>query len=250
MRVLIIEDENLNAELITSHILNYDDSIEIVLVLKSKKEIEEWFSLGKQVDLVFSDIELLDGNVFSVLRKNIINCPIIFTTAYDTFLQDAFDSNGIAYLLKPISYERFKFAIEKYHNLKGNSKVINWEKVALDLMHPKINYKERIVVKSKNEIIILNTNLISVIFSDSGKCVAIDKNGNEYIFREKISELITELNPNVFFQINRSEIINVNYIDKIETYFNDRLLIKIVNYKNKFTTSTSNTPEFKKWLDK
>ncbi|UOX33074.1 LytTR family DNA-binding domain-containing protein [Flavobacterium sediminilitoris] len=250
MKVIIIEDEDLNAEIISNHLQKFDSSIEIVAHLKSKEEIKKWYNENDQVDLVFSDIELLDGNVFSVLKNDLIKCPIIFTTAYDTFYQDAFDVNGIGYLLKPISYSRFEIAMQKLKTLQGKEKNINWEKIANTLLKTNKVYKERIIVKNNNEITILNANTISAFLSDSGKCVAIDENGKEHIFREKISDLVDELNPNTFFQINRGEIININYIEKIETYFNDRLLIKIKNYKNKVTTSTSITPEFKRWLDK
>lgn len=248
MKVLIIEDEDLNAEIIVNHIHRYDATLEIVAHLKSKAAIEDWLLQNNSVDLVFSDIELLDGNVFSLLKENKIEAPIIFTTAYDTFYQDAFDTNGIAYLLKPISYKRFEAAMHKFQNLKGDEKQQDWEKIATTLLKT-TTYKERIIIKNNNEITILSTNSIAALFSDSGKCIAIDDNGKEYPFRDKISELIAQLDPSIFFQINRSEIINLNYIEKIETYFNDRLLIKIKNHKNKLTTSTTITPQFKKWLD-
>ena len=58
-------------------------------------------------DLIFSDIELLDGNVFVLYEQFRVTCPVIFTTAYDQFLLPAFRGNGIAYLLKPFEYEQF-----------------------------------------------------------------------------------------------------------------------------------------------
>lgn len=250
MKVLIIEDEDLNAETIVNHIHRYDATLQIVAHLKSKAAIEDWLLQNNSVDLVFSDIELLDGNVFSLLKENKIAAPIIFTTAYDTFYQDAFDSNGIAYLLKPISYKRFEAAMHKFQNLKGDEKQHDWQQIATTLLKSTANYKERIIIKNNTEITILNTKNIAALLTDAGKCIAIDENGKEHTFRDKISDLAAQLDPNIFFQINRSEIINLNYIEKIETYFNDRLLIKIKNYKNKLTTSTSITPQFKRWLEK
>jgi DNA-binding LytR/AlgR family response regulator len=250
MKVVIIEDEDLNAELLSKHILKYDSSIKILAHLKSKKEVEKWFNTTNDVDLVFSDIELLDGNVFSLLKENSIQCPIIFTTAFDTFYQDAFDVNGIAYLLKPISYIRFEKAMQKFEVLNKNESKINWDKIGISLLNTNKNYKERIIIKNNNEITILNTKEIALILSDSGKCIAVNDCGKEYKFRDKISDLIEVLNPEVFFQINRSEIINIKSIEKIETYFNDRLIIKIKNYKNRVTTSASLTSDFKRWLEK
>ena len=113
MNVLIIEDEPLNAEIIVEFLQRYDSTIHISGQLPSKEKAQIWLEENGQVDLVFSDIELLDGNVFSLLKNNVIPSPIIFTTAYNTFYQEAFDVNGIAYLLKPISYERFSQAMKK-----------------------------------------------------------------------------------------------------------------------------------------
>lgn len=248
MKVLIIEDEALNAEVITDHLKKYDSSIQILTYLKSKEKTREWIEKNGQVDLVFSDIELLDGNIFSLLKENIITSPIIFTTAYNTFYQDAFDVNGIAYLLKPINYERFSQAMKKFEALKTSSKNPDWSVISELLQQKTKRYKERIIIKNSTEIQILNTEKTVAILSNLGKLTAIDQSGKKYEFRYKLSDLAEELDPKVFFQINRGEIININFIEKIEPYFNDRLSIKMRNLKIKLIISTSSTVEFRKWI--
>lgn len=252
MNVLLIEDEQLNADLLTENLQQYSKEINVVGLCKSKQEVKIWLENNdeKSLDLVFSDIELLDGNVFSLLEKNIFSCPIIFTTAYNDFYQNAFDANGIAYLLKPISFKKLSTAIEKFEKLYQKEKysVFDWDKIS-ELIHGK-TYKERIVLKNNAEITILTTKNIGAILSNEGKLIAIDENGKSNEFRGKLSELITELNPKEFFQINRSEIININFVEKIEPYFGDRLSIKIKNYKPHLITSASTTAEFRKWLEK
>ena len=248
MKVLVIEDETLNAEIITEHLKKYDRSVEIVAYLKSKEKTQEWIEKNGQVDLVFSDIELLDGNVFSLLKENIINSPIIFTTAYDDFYQDAFDVNGIAYLLKPINYERFLQAMRKFKVLTISDKSPNWSEISELLRQKTKQYKERIIIRTSSEIQILSTEKIVAILSHSGKLTAIDQLGKEYEYRYKISDLALELDPKLFFQINRGEIININFIEKIEPYFKDRLSIKMINLRTKLITSTSSTVEFRKWI--
>lgn len=247
MKVLIIEDEAINIEIVTDHILRYNSKIEIVASLQSKEELEKWYQTNEQVDLVFSDIELLDGNVFSLLKTNIIKSPIVFTTAYNTFYQDAFDVNGIAYLLKPISYNKFCKAMKKFETLQN--KVLDWEKISETIHGLNNDYKERIISKTKTEIKILSTKKVGAILSNSGKCMAIDENGKEHEFRYKLSDLKKELNPKDFFQINRGEIVNINFIEKIEPYFGDRLSISIKNYKQYLITSASATSEFRKWIE-
>lgn len=251
MTAIIIEDEHHNAAIIRDHIQKFDSKITIVAHLKSNQEITGWFKKNDQVDVVFSDIELLDGTVFLSLKENIIRCPIIFTTAYNTFYQEAFDSNGIGYLLKPVSYNRFAEAMQKFLNFKKQEEpAVNWNALAVSLLqnHSKV-YKERIVIKNSEGISILNTVEVAAILANAGKCVAIDGNGKEHDFKATLSELIQELNPAVFFQINRGEIVNINYILKIENYFNERLAIQIKNYKTRLITSSATTAEFKRWIN-
>ena len=59
------------------------------------------FLESHSVDLIFSDIELLDGNSFEIYKQVPVRCPVIFTTAFDQFWMNAFECNGVDYLLKP-----------------------------------------------------------------------------------------------------------------------------------------------------
>lgn len=249
MKVLIIEDEDLNSEIIEEHLKKYDYKIEISASLKSKEMTREWIGKNGQVDLVFSDIELLDGNVFSMLKENIITSPIIFTTAYNNFYQDAFDVNGISYLLKPISYERFSAAMKKFEILNTSVQNPDWRIISELLNQKTKQYKERIIIKNSTEIHILNTDKTVAIFSNLGKLTAVDDSGKEHEFRYKLSDLAEELDPKIFFQINRGEIVNINFIEKIAPYFGDRLALTLKNLKAKLITSASTTSEFRKWIE-
>ncbi|HEU4496241.1 MAG TPA: LytTR family DNA-binding domain-containing protein, partial [Flavobacterium sp.] len=154
--------------------------------------------------------------------------------------------------LKPISYNRFAEAMQKFlHLKKEEEKSVDWHALAVSLLQnqSKKNYKERIIIKDNNAVLILNTIEIAAILAESGKCIAVDANGKEHYFKAAISELAQELNPAVFFQINRGEIININFILKIENHFRDRLSIQLKNYKTRLITSTSATSEFKRWIN-
>ncbi len=248
MRVLLIEDEDLNTEVIISYLQRYDKTIEVVAHLQSKEAVRNWIMINGQVDLVFCDIELLDGNVFSMLDQNVITSPIIFTTAYNNFYQNAFDVNGIAYLLKPISFDKFSRAMQKFESLHSVNKALDWSAISTLLQENAKNYKERIIVKNEGDIHILATDKTVAILSNAGKLTAIDFNGKAHEFRGTLQALADELNPNMFFQINRGELININFIEKIEPYFGDRLAIKMQHLKSKLITSAAATSSFRKWL--
>jgi two-component system response regulator LytT len=99
MNVLLIEDEELSARQLTQYLAAADPAAKVVGVLKSIEKALAWFAQNPMPDLIFSDIELLDGNVFAVYDQVHVSCPIIFITAYDQFLLQAFQGQGIAYLL-------------------------------------------------------------------------------------------------------------------------------------------------------
>lgn len=250
MKIVLIEDESLNAEQLLFYITRYDPSITIAAVLKSNKEIQEWFEKNESPSLAFCDINLLDGNVFSSLHKNIISCPIIFTTAFNDFYQEAFDSNGIAYLLKPISFKSFELAMDKFKRLTHSPAVIDWLGISAVVKKLNTQYRERILIKNNFSTLLLEVKNIMYISTNLGICEATDNKGKTYGFRQKFSDLAAELDPDIFFQINRGEIVNINFIEMIEPYFNDRSSVKFINHSKHLITSAAITAEFKKWLER
>ncbi|MFT6335987.1 MAG: DNA-binding LytR/AlgR family response regulator [Halioglobus sp.] len=117
MNILIIEDEQIAGEKLKGYIQKYIHQDVSISWVRSVTEVYELLSNPHSFDMIFSDIELLDGNVFSVYEKVQITCPIIFCTAYDQFVMKAFETNGIAYLLKPYNEEQFLDAWKKYQIL-------------------------------------------------------------------------------------------------------------------------------------
>ena len=118
MRIVIIEDEKIAYEKLVSFVREVvkPDALSWV---RSIQEGRTFFETNQVVDVIFSDIELLDGPVFELFKIVTPACPIVFCTAYDQFYVDAFATNGIAYLLKPYSQEQFVEAWNKYLLLFG-----------------------------------------------------------------------------------------------------------------------------------
>ena len=106
MRTIIIEDEKPAAEKLIKSLAKADPAIDIVTICSSIRESVEWLSKNPMPDLIFMDIELSDGSSFKIFEKINITCPVIFTTAYDEYWQQAFENNSIDYLLKPIKQDK------------------------------------------------------------------------------------------------------------------------------------------------
>lgn len=250
MRVLIIEDEPPARTKLAKFIQQYNPKIEIIGNLERVAETIIWFNENSTPDLIFADIELLDGNVFEVFNNLKISAPIIFTTAYDQFLLQAFEKNGIAYLLKPFDYQKFSAAMEKFELLKNNFVAAQNDfllEIQANLKQPK--YKERFVIKTRNGIQLLETKQISFIQMQDEIPFAFDAVGKKFPLNESLSNLEKVLNPNVFFRLNRSEIVNLNFIENLKPDFHDRLIISIKNLNIKLTSSTNRTPDLRRWLE-
>ena len=119
MKVIIIEDEVLNAEHLTILLKKIDQTIEIIETVDSVKKSIKLLSEKPNVDLLFVDIHLADGISFDIFSKIEVNIPIIFTTAYNEYAIKAFKVNSIDYLLKPIGIEDLRQALQKFEKLRS-----------------------------------------------------------------------------------------------------------------------------------
>src|SRR5262245_37370186 len=100
MHLVIVEDEALAREKLASSLHTVAPDAVIVAQLASLAEAIRWFTANPPPDLLFSDIQLTDGLSFELFRAVPVRCPVVFTTAFDEYLLEAFQTNGIDYLLK------------------------------------------------------------------------------------------------------------------------------------------------------
>ncbi|MEN5231624.1 LytTR family DNA-binding domain-containing protein [Sphingobacterium faecium] len=209
------------------------------------------FLKNNTVDLIFSDIELLDGNAFDIYREVHLNCPIIFTTAYDQFWMDAFDTNGIAYLLKPFSKERFQKAWDKFLLLR-NTEDVMIERIA-KLMEQNFltkAYKKRFTIRLHQGIYFLDTEKINFFEACDGVLFAYDILGKKHVLSEStLKEIEEQLDPSDFFRINRSELICKKYVEKIERYNKNSLAVKLQGHQEYLKTSQTMTAAFRSWIE-
>ena len=113
MKVVIIEDEKIIAKTLANNIRKIDENIYVEEILPSLKTAKKWLAENPEPDILFMDIQLSDGVSFDLLDHFKLNCPIVFTTAYDEYAVRAFKVNGVDYLLKPVEEEDLQKALKK-----------------------------------------------------------------------------------------------------------------------------------------
>lgn len=237
-KAIIIEDEPLARERLQDLLEPYKEQIEIVteadngiLALKKIKEYKP--------DLIFLDIQMPGLNGFQVLRelpKKDIPL-VIFTTAYDEYALNAFETNAVDYLLKPIESVKLQRAIEKLELFKKEEN--NYDETISKLMNyiakiehfngdNKKNHKyKRLQVKTGDEILFVDLEEICY-FKAEGKYSEINTFDRHLLSNYSFSQL-SEILPKKFVKIHRSFIVNLDRIVKLKKWFGGSYKVEIDN---------------------
>lgn len=253
--VVIIEDEAPARRKLNRFLDEVPEEVNIIAELTTVEEAIVFLKTLPKIDLILSDIELLDGNAFTIYEEVNIICPIIFTTAYNQFLMNAFESNGIDYLLKPFSSERFQKAWNKFLLLR-NSKQDQTElastvnRLISSFQTNDKSFKKRFAVNTSRATYFIETTQIQYFKAEDGVIIAVDKeNKNHLLAVSTLKEIENQLDPEQFFKINRSEIVHKLFIDSIERYNKNTLAVKLQFQKNHLITSQSSTASFRNWIE-
>lgn len=254
MNILILEDEIPAFKKLLKHLEIYFKTKLHFDWARTVSEAKKHLQQDNQYDVVLADIQLLDGTSFDLFKEVTITCPIIFCSAYDKYLFEAFQSNGIAYLLKPYTQEELQAAFTKYDVLFRDAayKRIDHETINQfkELLHKTSkHYKDRFIIKNAQGIYLLDIADVSLIEAKGTFCKCLDHKGKTHLLSQSIGVLVEKLNPGFFFRINRSQIVNINFIESMENHLKNRLLLQMTGVKEKALTSSDVTPSFRAWLE-
>lgn len=249
MKVLIIEDEPRAAHRLSKLIKQIAPDTNIVAILESVRESLKFLKSNPSPDLIFSDIRLADDLSFEIYKQIKVSCPIIFTTAYDQYAIEAFSTNGIDYLLKPIEEERLKQAIEKLKNLE---KKPDLEKI-LDLISKNSigskKYKTRFMVRVGEQIKAIITENIKAFYSFDRATFILTNSNNNYIVDYSLDQLEEMLDPRLFFRVNRKHFVSLDACKQIYAWSNSRLKIEVEGLDDEVVVARERVSGFKEWLD-
>jgi len=247
MKVLILEDENRAVNHLKRLIQLVAPDMEVVKVYDTVRESVKYLEQAPSVELIFSDVQLADGISFEIFSKVTVKCPIIFTTAYDTYAIEAFNTNGIDYLLKPIEEERLRKAIEKARQYTTR---IDLESLLSMKIGSSKQAKSRFMVKVGEKIRTITVQEILVFYSFEKTTYLHTNTHRDYIIEYSLEELETLLDQERFFKINRKYIVSIEACSQIIAWSNSRLKIDIEGIDDqKIVVARERVREFKTWLD-
>lgn len=251
MRVVIFEDEHIAGEKLQLLLERIDPEIEVLKIIPSIAEGFEFLEKNT-IDLGFFDIHLEDGLSFSLLEKAEINFPVIFTTAYDRYAIQAFKHHSIDYLLKPIQKQDVIQALEKFKQLSTafSPEVltrISSQKISKDTFNV---YRERFTVKIGDRIKIIPTEEIVCVYSRAKGTFLFTSSGKSYLLEQSLESILSLLDPNIFFKVNRKHIVRIDKIDSLLQFSNSRQKVVLpIPFDEEIIVAREKVKLFKTWLE-
>lgn len=248
MKVFIIEDEARAADLLQQILMEIDSDIRIIGRAES---IHEAISLlnNLQPELIFSDIQLEDGLSFEIFEQVEIRCPIVFTTAYDQYAIEAFKTNGIDYLLKPVEPSRLRQSLNKVKKLSPNLYLNDILALANSPLHQQQKYKSRFVIKVGERIKSIGIDEIQAFFSHENGTYLLTSDGRRYPIDYSLDHIDGMLNPETYFRISRKFIISIDACQDIVAWSNSRLKVQLKGVEDQMAiVARERVQLFKSWL--
>ncbi|AEI49891.1 LytR/AlgR family response regulator transcription factor [Runella slithyformis] len=258
MNVLIVEDEKLTAQRLQMLLHRYDPNIRILAQLPSVTKTLQWFRDRPPIapDLLFLDIHLEDDLGFRIIEDLKLTIPVIFTTAYNEYMLQAFKVNSIDYLLKPIDADELAAALDKFRLFWPTKPVPSTENQLASLAHllEKSNagtYKDRFMVAIGTKLRSIKTQDIAYFSLEDKVTLLITNEGLRLSVDYSIEKLVQLLDPHQFFRVNRSFLVSLSAIHTVHTYSGGKLKLDLVPLpRQEVFVSGDRITGFKEWLGK
>jgi two-component system, LytTR family, response regulator len=212
IRAIVVDDERPSREVVCNYLRDYCENIQVVATASSVKTAYRIIKKHNP-DVVFLDIELGDGNGFDLLPMfEKLNFKIIFITAYSEHAIKAFRVNAIDYLLKPVSIEELKAAVEKvksYNNFKTDSEHIA---ALINCFSDTKSFQNTITIPHIKGFEVLKVNEIIMCKAD-GYCTEFFLTGKRKIISSKnLKNYEALLSGHNFSRVHHSFLVNLSHV--------------------------------------
>jgi two-component system, LytTR family, response regulator len=212
MKALIIDDERL-ARTEMRRLLNEFDWLKIVGEAENGEQALDLIQ-SLQPDLIFLDVQMPGKSGFDLIEEVRGAVPhVIFTTAYDEYALRAFEVNALDYLMKPITPERLMSALARVR-----------ETPAVSASQVLLRSSDQVFVRDGERCWFIPVSKIRLLESEGNYTRVRFENQSPLIYRS-LSMLEQRLPTEHFFRINRQQVVNLHFIERIETWFSHGLKI-------------------------
>ncbi|WNH14069.1 LytR/AlgR family response regulator transcription factor [Thalassobellus suaedae] len=244
---IIIDDEPPARDRLLKLLGNFPETFHILDVAKNGREAKQKIE-ALNPDLIFLDIEMPGLTGFELLEALETIPMVIFCTAYGEYSLKAFETNSIDYLVKPVRLERLEKTIEKLKSLDRHFSTQNFSSLLKEITLQKEAKKmTSITVKKGDKLVFIKLEDVSH-FEAGDKYVNVHAKNDIHLSEQSLTQLEQKL-PDNFLRIHRAVIINTDYVNDVQKYFNSRFVITLSNpKKSSITTGRSYNDAIKTWM--
>jgi DNA-binding LytR/AlgR family response regulator len=201
-------------------------------------------------DVMFLDIQMPGATGLEVARQASGRCHVVFVTAYDQHAVAAFDQGAVDYVLKPVSAARLFTAVSRLKQRLGTPPArLDATLNGLAGAGAPGPVATRQYLRWINASVGQNVKLITVdevsYFQADNKYTRVVTGEGEALIRKPLKELVEELDPNQFWQIHRSTLVNASSIAGVTRDFRGRMLVKLKSRPETLLVSDSYTHRFR-----
>lgn len=236
INILVAEDEEILRASLVQKLEKYWPQEVRVHSVSSGSEALKQLNLLKP-DIAFLDIQMGDMTGMEVAVQTTHCCHIVFVTAYDQYAIDAFDAGAIDYLLKPYSDNRLKECIDRLE-VRMSSLPLDLKQLLESAGKNEKKYLKRLKVQIGNKIWLIDVADI-ICFTANGRYVKVLTTEREALVRMPLKNLTEQLNPDIFWQIHRSNIINIDHLDYVKNVDHEQVQAHMKNMKEPIAVSRS-----------
>jgi two-component system LytT family response regulator len=236
LRVYLVDDEPLALRRL-QRLLSKPHEVEVIGASSSPLEALEFLS-GNDVDAVFLDIQMPEMSGFELLAKLSKDIPVIFTTAFDQYALSAFEVNSIDYLLKPIGEKALDRALKKLTRVRGTGEADREnqqlrafaQQVVEGLRQPVNRFPERIASRVGQRVVFVDVRQVTHFYAKD-KVTFAATSQKDYVVDMAIHELEQKLDPARFIRIHRSTLVNVGYVEEVNSWFAGGMMVRLKDGK-------------------
>ena len=251
LRAVVVDDEQLARDELC-FLLDQVDDLEVVGQAGNGLEaLAAVDRLGP--DLVFLDVQMPGLNGFEVAKRLIDRkspSQIVFVTAFDQHAIQAFEVNAVDYLLKPVEAPRLAQAIERTRRRVATDRPLDGqlEKI-VQLVAERQNRRERLAVRVGERFLLIQADEIiyASLLDESINIVTGQASGTSSY--RTLDDLQARLDPDVFWRVHRSHLVNINKIKEIVPWFSRNYLLRMKDAKaTEIPVSRSQTKRLREYL--
>jgi DNA-binding LytR/AlgR family response regulator len=246
---IIADDERLMRDQLRSRLEQVWPELEILAEAKNGEEAIQLVDLHKP-DLAFLDIRMPAKTGLEAAKEIGTKAHIVFITAYDQYAVEAFDQGAVDYVLKPADTERLSKTVERLKTrlttaTEPNDMSNMLAQLAKQLgIAPKANYLQWIQASIGQELRLIPVEDI-LFFQSDEKYTRVQTAAYEALIRKPVRDLAEELDPQLFWQIHRSTLVNSKAISGVVRDMRGRHLVQIKGLTEKLEVSRSFVHLFK-----